>query len=134
MTITVQALQADGTWAVRSAFVTENKQVQAGSLKADDLEAKARAVIAKWQATMQDGKQLRVHNSDKDPKPATRKPAPKFQGVKIEQNESDFFADDLGYFDIREELEAEISRANSDLRTDENIYGLASMHQSIHGI
>lgn len=72
MAITLQARQPDGSWAVRNAFVTENKQVVAGSLSADDLEAKAARLMAQWQATMPDGKQLRVHNSDKDPKSAKR--------------------------------------------------------------
>lgn len=75
MAITLQARQADGTWAIRNAFVTENKQVTIGAMKAADLEAKARAVMAQWQATMQDGKPLRVHNSDNDPKPARRLPS-----------------------------------------------------------
>lgn len=73
MAITLQALQADGAWATRNAFVTENKQVVIGAMKAADLEAKARQLMAQWQATMQDGKQLRVHNSDKDPEPTARK-------------------------------------------------------------
>lgn len=73
MAITLQALQPDGTWAVRNAFVTENSQVRSGALSADDLEAKARKMMAQWQATMPDGKQLRVHNSDKEPSPAERK-------------------------------------------------------------
>lgn len=72
MAITLQALQADGTWATRNAFVTENKQVTIGAMKAADLEAKARALMAQWQATMPDGKALRVHNSDNDRKPAAR--------------------------------------------------------------
>lgn len=73
MTITVQALQADGTWGVRSAFTTENAKVRAGSMTAADLEALARATMAKWQQTSCDGKQLRVHNSDNDPKPSTKR-------------------------------------------------------------
>lgn len=55
----------------------------------------------------------------------------KFQGLKIEQDETGWFAGDIGYFDTRKELEAEIARFNSDLRSDENIYGLASVQQSI---
>jgi len=72
MAITLQALQPDGTWAVRNAFVTENKQVVAGSLSADDLEAKARRLMGQWLATVPDGKQLRVHNSAKEPTTAQR--------------------------------------------------------------
>lgn len=70
MAITVQARQADGTWAVRNAFITENKAVLAGSMNAADLEAKARKLMSQWQQTMQDGRQLRVHNSDNDTKPS----------------------------------------------------------------
>ena len=44
MTITVQALQANGTWGVRSAFTTENAKVRAGSMTAADLEYLARAM------------------------------------------------------------------------------------------
>lgn len=73
MAITLQALQPDGTWAVRNAFITENKQVVAGSLSADDLEAKARKLMGQWLATVPDGKQLRVHNSAKDSSSAPRK-------------------------------------------------------------
>lgn len=76
MTITLQAKQANGTWAVRNAFTTENAKVVAGSMTADELETKARKLMAQWQATMQDGKQLRVHNSDNDPKAAARKTKP----------------------------------------------------------
>ena len=69
MAITVQAQQADGTWAVRNAFTTENAQVRSGALKVSDLEAKARRVMAQWQQTAPDARTMRVHNSDSDPKP-----------------------------------------------------------------
>ena len=72
MAITVQAQQKDGSWAVRNAFITENAAVSAGSMSAADLEAKARKVLAQWSANYPDGQQLRVHNSDNDPKPAKR--------------------------------------------------------------
>lgn len=75
MAITLQALQSDGTWAVRSAFTTENAKVRAGSMKAADLEAYARSVMAQWNSTSQDRKQLRVHNSANDPTPAQRERA-----------------------------------------------------------
>ena len=75
--ITLQARQADGTWAVRNAFVNENKEVQAGSMQVADLEAKARKLMAQWQATMQDGKTLRVHNSDNDAPGRGQKPKAK---------------------------------------------------------
>lgn len=55
----------------------------------------------------------------------------KFQGFKLEQNESGWFAGDIGYCDTREELEGLIDDFNSDLRSDENVYGLASIQQSI---
>lgn len=61
MAITVQAQQADGSWGVRNAFVTENKKVLAGSMKKDDLLAQARKMMAQWQATYPD-KPLRVHD------------------------------------------------------------------------
>lgn len=75
MAITVQALQVDGTWAVRNAFVTENAKVIAGSMTADELETKARKLMSQWLSTMPDGKQLRVHNSANEPTPAQRKRA-----------------------------------------------------------
>lgn len=89
MAITVQALQADGTWAVRNAFITENKQVIAGSMRAGDLEARARRVAGQWSSTMQDGRQLRVHDSDKEPKVEqkprqTSKPASDWEITKAE--------------------------------------------------
>lgn len=68
MAITVQALQDDGTWAVRNAFKTENAKVISGAMKAAELEADARRVMGQWSSAMPDGRQLRVHNSDKDPK------------------------------------------------------------------
>ncbi|MEN6535680.1 MAG: hypothetical protein ABFD89_18595 [Bryobacteraceae bacterium] len=76
MAITIQARQADGSWATRTAFIDDNKRVQAGSMKAEDLEWKARGLLRKWQ-TLDDGKQLRVHNSDNDPKPQFRRPSDK---------------------------------------------------------
>ena len=75
MTITLQALQADGTWAVRNAFVTENARVISGSMSAADLETKAHRLMSQWQQTMPDGRQLRVHNSANDPTPAAHKRA-----------------------------------------------------------
>lgn len=73
MAITVQALQADGTWATRNAFTTENARVISGSMTAADLEAKAHKLMGQWQQAVQDGRQLRVHNSANDPTPAQRK-------------------------------------------------------------
>jgi hypothetical protein len=73
MSITLQARQADGTWAVRNAFTTENAKVRSGSMSVSDLEVLARRTMSKWQATMQDGRQLRVHSSANDPAPAPRK-------------------------------------------------------------
>jgi hypothetical protein len=70
--ITVQALQADGTWSVRNAFTTENARVISGSMSTAELEAKARNLMGQWQQTAP-GKQLRVHNSTNDPTPAQRK-------------------------------------------------------------
>lgn len=69
MAITLQALQADGTWSVRNAFVTDNKMLERGLIRVDELEAKARKLMAQWQATCQDGRQLRIHNSANGPKP-----------------------------------------------------------------
>jgi hypothetical protein len=40
-------------------------------MKASDLEAKARALLGQWRS-LDDGKQLRVHNSANDPTPAQR--------------------------------------------------------------
>lgn len=73
MAITPQAQQSDGTWAVRNAFASENRDVVAGTMKAADLEALARKKMAQWQTTYHDGKALRVHNSDNDPKPSSRR-------------------------------------------------------------
>ena len=160
MAITLQAKQPDGTWAVRNAFVTENKQVVAGSLSAADLEAKARRMMAQWQATMPDGKQLRVHDSAKDPKPALRKSSDKaklhhvycdasgaaavtpdfsdaqrtfakfcrdYPGDAVTWDRVDDFDPELGAFGIERFMQCE----NRALRSDENIYGLASIQQSI---
>jgi hypothetical protein len=55
----------------------------------------------------------------------------KFQGFKIEQNESGYFWQHGGYHDTLADCQAEIANHNSDLRSDENIYGLASIQQSI---
>lgn len=73
MAITVQALQANGTWSVRNAFTTENAKVQSGVMSIADLEAHARRVMSQWQQTAPDGKTLRIHNSANDPTPAQRK-------------------------------------------------------------
>jgi hypothetical protein len=129
MAITVQALQADGTWAVRNAFITENKLVGASSLRAADLESKARRLLGQWQSTSQDGKQLRVHNSANDPAPAKR--PNKFQGFAIAETADGFSWQHGGYHDTLADCQAEIVDHNSDLRSDENIYGLASIQQSI---
>jgi hypothetical protein len=77
MSITLQALQADCTWAVRNAFTTENAKVIGGSMKADDLETLARELMSRWNATMP-GAQLRGHNSAKAHIPAhvRNEPAP----------------------------------------------------------
>lgn len=56
---------------------------------------------------------------------------PKFQGLTLERNESGWFAGDIGYCDTREELEGLIADFNSDLCSDENVYGLSSIQQSI---
>lgn len=56
---------------------------------------------------------------------------PRYQGWNIEHNENGWFSGDLGYFDTREDLEDEIRAYNCCPRSDENIYGLASVQQSI---
>ena len=76
MAITVQARQANGEWHVRNAFIDDNKLVIAGSMKKDDLLRKAQKVCEQWRA-YDDGKQLRVHDSEADPKPESRKVATK---------------------------------------------------------
>jgi len=108
MAITLQALQSDGTWAVRNAFVTENKQVISGAITAADLEFKARRMMLQWQATSQDGKRLRVHNSTNDPKPEPAKPTSTrdFTKTSTEQLQRSlrFHENDRGTMTMAEEI------------------------------
>ena len=55
----------------------------------------------------------------------------KFQGFYIEQSEDGFSWAEGGYFETLSECKADIARFNGDLRSDENVYGLASVQQSI---
>lgn len=88
MAITLQAQQADGTWAVRNAFIVENARVIAGSMQASDLEAKARRIMAQWQSSYPDGKQLRVHNSDRTP-PAKRSKSSDWSDDTVEMTDEE---------------------------------------------
>lgn len=55
----------------------------------------------------------------------------RFQGFTITQTEDGFAWQEGGYHDTLADCQAEIAKHNSDLRSDENIYGLASIRQSI---
>lgn len=57
--------------------------------------------------------------------------ATKFEGFTIGREEGGFYWQEGGYFDTIEECQADIADWNRDLRSDENIYGLASVQQSI---
>lgn len=55
----------------------------------------------------------------------------KFQGFTITWSVDGFYWEGGGYHDTIEACQAEIAEHNEDMRSDENIYGLASMQQSI---
>jgi len=61
--ITLQALQPNGEWHIRAAFIDQNKMVRVGQLQEEQLEKTARELMVKWTQNYPDGKLLRVHNS-----------------------------------------------------------------------
>jgi len=54
-----------------------------------------------------------------------------YSGFKIHHGEDGFSWANGGYFETIEEARASIDDFNADMRSDENIYGLASIQQSI---
>ena len=55
----------------------------------------------------------------------------KFQGFLIRKDDVGYYWSHGGYFETLAECKADISAYNVDLRSDENVYGLASVQQSL---
>jgi hypothetical protein len=58
--VTIEAQLPDGSWAVRNAFLNDNAEVRAGSMKREVLIDKAHRVMIQWIVTYDQGMSLRI--------------------------------------------------------------------------